>query len=174
MRQLWRIRPCLDQSTAEILVHAFITSRLDYCNCVFAGCAKHILDRLQVIQNAAARLVVCAKKRDSISPLFQKLHWLKVQERIKFKLALITYKCQHNLAPSYLSNNIVPLSCNTLRSTRSSTNNNLVVPRSYTVTYGNKPFCIAGPTTFNNLPNSVKNSTSIDEFKSRLKTFLFR
>ena len=62
----------------KILVHAFIASRLDYCNSVFAGVSGQLLHRLQVIQNAAARLVTVAMKYDCMTPVLRSLHWLSL------------------------------------------------------------------------------------------------
>ena len=100
LRQLWSIRHTLSDSATEILVHAFISSRLDYCNSLFLSCTKSVLNRLQRIQNAAARLVLCAKRCDSATPMLYQLHWLKVLERIELKSCLAMFKCLNNLAPS--------------------------------------------------------------------------
>jgi len=74
IRQIWSIRHCLSDTATEILVHAFISSRLDYCNSLFLSCNNSVLDRLQRIQNAAARLVLRAKRYDSTTPMLQQLH----------------------------------------------------------------------------------------------------
>src|SRR5579872_3597180 len=88
IRQLWSIRHCLSDTAAEILVHAFVSSRLDYCNCLFLSCTKSVLDRLQKVQNAAARIVLRTKRYDSTTPLLHQLHWLKIPQRIEFKSCL--------------------------------------------------------------------------------------
>ena len=78
-------------------MHAFVTSRIDYCNAIYAGALKTIIDKLQRVLNAAARVVSDTKKFDrGLSTLqYDKLHWLDVPERVTFKLGLMTYQCLH-------------------------------------------------------------------------------
>jgi len=66
------------------LVHAFITSRVDYCNGVFTGLPKKIISQLQLIQNAAARILSTTKKYEHITPVLRSLDWLPVTFRIDF------------------------------------------------------------------------------------------
>ena len=175
LRQLWQIRPFLCQSTAEILVHAFVTSRLDYCNALLTNPAKALLRQLQLIQNAAARLVTKTRVRQHITPVLRDLHWLPVEDRITFKAGLLVYKGLANLAPGYISAFCQRLSDVSLRpGLRSHTQGNLWVPRCRTVTYGDKSFSVAGPTIWNSLPTSVRGSLSVDSFKANFKTYLFR
>ena len=98
-----KVRNILSQSDAEKLVHAFITSRLDYCNSLLSGSPKNSLRSLQLIQNAAARVLTGTRKREHISPVLASLHWLPVKSRIEFKILLLTYKVLNNQAPSYLN-----------------------------------------------------------------------
>ena len=103
LRNISRLRPSLSDSVAETLIHAFVTSRLDYCNGVLFGVPKKYLDRLQYVQNSAARVLTRTKPWQHITPTLKQLHWLPVKHRINHKLLLLTYKCQNNLAPQYLS-----------------------------------------------------------------------
>ena len=106
---------CPSETSSEILVHAFVSSRLDYCNSLFLACSKSVLDRLQKIPNAAARPILHAKRSDSATPILLQIHWLKIPERIEFKSCLTTYKCLNNLAPSYLADFCIPLKSVSLR-----------------------------------------------------------
>jgi len=103
LRQLRRVRRSLDSEWAATLVHAFVSSRVDYCNAVYAGAPKNITDRLQRVLNAATRVVSDTRKfDDGLSRLMHtELHWLDVPERVKYKLGVLTYRCQHNQAPLY-------------------------------------------------------------------------
>ena len=84
LRQLRSIRQSLTPAAVKTLVHAFISSRLDYCNQLFVGVTGRLLDKLQSLQNAAARLVTGARKFDRITPVMRELHWLPVRQRIIF------------------------------------------------------------------------------------------
>jgi len=80
-----------------------VNSQLDYYNQLFVGVTGRLLDKLQSLQNAVARLVTGARKFDRITPVMRELHWLPVRQRIKFKTAVLVFKCLHGLAPAYLS-----------------------------------------------------------------------
>ena len=85
LRQFRRVRRSLDDDAMKTLVHAFITSRVDYCNAVIAGSPKSMTDTLQRVLNAAARFVTNTDKYDRglSSLLHVQLHWLNVPERIE-------------------------------------------------------------------------------------------
>ncbi len=82
---LHKMKPFLTQHAAQLLVQALVISRLDYCNALLAGLPSNTIKPLQMIQNAAARLVFSEHKRAHVTPLFVSLHWLPVAARIKFK-----------------------------------------------------------------------------------------
>ena len=102
LKSLSRIKRFLDKKSLEKLVHAFITSRVDYCNALLLGAPARVLRRLQSVQNAAARLITCTQKFQHISPILKDLHWLPVKKRIQFKVLLTVFKSVHRIGPSYL------------------------------------------------------------------------
>lgn len=102
LRQLAKTKPFVSRQDFEILIHAFITTRIDYCNTLYAGLSQISLTRLQLVQNAAARLLTGTKKHEHITPTLASLHWLPVRFWINFKIALFTFKCLHGSAPKYL------------------------------------------------------------------------
>ena len=82
-----KIRKYVSEDTSQILVHAFISSKLDNCNSLLYGLpVKHLLNRLRLIQNTAARIVTLSKRFDHITPILFKLHWLPLGYRIHFKI----------------------------------------------------------------------------------------
>ena len=97
-----RIRKYLSCSVTESLVHAFITSRIDYCNSLLYGLPNSHIMKLQRIQHAAARLVTGTPRFCHVTPLLLHLHWLPISYRIKFKILLLTFKCLYGQAPNYL------------------------------------------------------------------------
>ena len=100
LRQLRSIRSSLTDSAAKTIVHALISSRIDYCNSVLFGVSEAVSQRLQSILNASARLITNRRRFDHITPaLRDELHWLPIQQRIQYKIALLVFKCLHDLNP---------------------------------------------------------------------------
>ena len=85
--QIRHIRHLLTTQAAHTLVCSLVLSRLDYCNSLLSGCRQYLLDKLQRVQNATARLVCKAKKSDHIHPILETLHWLPVTHRIQYKIS---------------------------------------------------------------------------------------
>ena len=83
-------------------MHAFATSRVDYCNSLLYGLQASYLNKVQRVLNAAARLFCSAPRYCRITPLLYKLHWLLVRQRISFKTVLFVFKAIHGFAPTYL------------------------------------------------------------------------
>ena len=79
---------------------------MDYGSVTLNGITKRLMDRLQSVFNAAARLVHNSRKYDRISPLLRDLHWLRVPERIKFRLAFLVFRCRNQTAPNYLARDL--------------------------------------------------------------------
>ena len=132
LRQQRTIRRSLSHSVFQSLVHAFVTSRVDYCNAVYAGAPKTITDKLQRVLNAAARVVSDTRKFDRglTSLLHDELHWLDVPERVTYKMGVIVYRCLHGQAPRYLADHLITSSdvASRLR-LRSANRHQLIVPR---------------------------------------------
>ncbi len=99
-----KIRPFLTEHAAQLLVQALVISRLDYCNALLAGLPSNTIKPLQMIQNAAARLVFNEPKRAHVTPLFVSLHWLPVAARIQFKTLMLAYRNNHRAQhpPTYI------------------------------------------------------------------------
>ncbi len=134
LRNIAKLRNMLSVSDAEQLVHAFMTSRLDYCNALLGGCPASSINKLQIVQNAAARVFTGSRKYDHITPILHSLHW----QPISYKIWLITYKALNDLAPAYLTNLLSRY--NPTRSLRSHNSGLLVVPRIAKSTKGGRTF----------------------------------
>ena len=107
LKNISRIKGLMSQQDLEKLVHAFIFSRVDYCNSILTGLPKKSIRQLQLIQNAAARVLTKTRRVDHISPVLRSLHWLPVPQRIDFKIALLTYKALNGLGPKYIRDLLV-------------------------------------------------------------------
>ena len=172
LREIAYYRRFLTTDSLKTLIHAYITSRIDYCNSVLVGLPNNVLCKLQSVLNAAARLVSGTRKFDHISPILKDLHWLPVKQRIKYKIILLVFKSLNGLAPSYLSDKLVRKPENGLRS---SNQNLLIVPLKNLKSYGDRSFCTAGPKLWNLLPRNMRQMTALqfESFKAKLKTYLF-
>ena len=167
-----RLFPSTTDATKTLLC-AFVLSKLDYCNSLLSGSPKHLLDKLQKVQNSAARLVFKALKHKHIKPLLQKLHWLPVVSRIQYEVATLCYNSFTESYPVYLSELLtVYRPSRQLRSI--SDTRTFRIPFTKTKTFGQRAFSFTGPTEWNSLPYDVRHSVSTSSFKQALKTHLFK
>ena len=169
--RIGEIRQYLDENMTVKLVHAFISCYLDYCNSLFYNLSDTQLNRLQKIQNSAARLVSRSRLNEHITPILKRLHWLPVKARIEFKILVLTYKCLHDMAPVYLMDLIVEYK--PIRTLRSQDNSLLIVPKIFTKSYGARSFQAASAELWNRTPSHIKQSGSLQQFMTSLKTHLF-
>ena len=168
------MRKYLTSESTVKLIHAFITSRLDYCNSLLYGVPDHHMQKLQRVMNASARLIFCAPKHCHITPLLQQLHWLPIRLRIEFKILLITFKVLQGSAPKYLidSTSVLPPSRYDLP--RNKDGILLSTPKPFTkVTTGDRSFMAAVPRLWNSLPVSIRSACTKSDFKQKLNTFSF-
>ena len=172
LRSISRIRKFLSSKTTQILVHAFVRAKLDYCNSLWYDVPKYVLKKLQSVQNAAARLNTCSRKYDHITPVLFDLHWLAVNECIKFKILLLTFKALHQQEPTYIHDLVTRNSPpRTLRSSSSLRLNRVIYDMK---SCGSRAFAVAAPDVWNSLPDNIRSCDNLSTFKSLLKTYLFR
>ena len=171
IRQLRQIRPSLDKNSAIVLANALVHSKLDYCNSLLSGLPNTSIIRLQYVQNSLARVVCNTTKFHShTATLLKGLHWLPIPERIKFKIASLTFKVINFGKPSYLAELIT--SYQPSRSLRSSGTNLLSIP-DIRSSIGRRSLSYAAPQLWNSLPPDLRSCTSIATFQGKLKTHLF-
>ena len=166
LRSIVRIKSFLTIKQMSILVQSVVISSLDYCNALYFGTSKSICNQLQVIQNRACRIIFGLKKRDSVVEKMKSLHWLRINERIVFKVLLLVYKCANGLAPAYLNELI---SFNNISLTRRNSLHISVHQPSHP-----QAFQTAAPKLWHQLPDNIKSCATISAFKSSLKTYLFK
>ena len=103
LRLIAKIKPFLSFQDLHRLIILLVFSRLDYCNSLYTGISEETISRLQLVQNAAARLLKGTKRREHISPILASLHWLPVRQRVQFKTLMFVYKALNGLAPEYIT-----------------------------------------------------------------------
>ena len=169
---VWRIRKYIDKPTAEKVVHALATSKLDYCNALLCGCHKYSLDKLQRMQNMAAKIIAQQPKFSHVSPILKELHWLPISARVEYKIAHVLFKSVSCTAPAYLSDmfqEYVPSV-----TLRSATKCLLNVPNYRLKTFGGRAISVFGANFWNQLPTMLRHVESLEDFKEKLKTYLFQ
>jgi hypothetical protein len=175
LRRLRSISRYVTRPVMQSLVVALVLSRLDYGSATLIGLPANLICRLESILHSAARLVVGARSYDHITPILQGLHWLRYPQRIQFRVAVLTFRCLHGMAPRYLSDDLERIAeIDSRRRLRSSSSNALMVPRTRLATVGDRAFPVAAACLWNSLPFAVTSSTSLAMFRCRLKTELFR
>ncbi|CAM4660290.1 unnamed protein product [Leuciscus chuanchicus] len=172
LHNIRKIRPFLTEHSTQLIIQALVISRLDYCNALLAGLPACATKPLQMIQNAAARLVFNEPKRAHVTPLFTSLHWLPLAARIKFKALTLAYRTITGSAPSYFHSLLrvyIPT-----RHLRSVNERRLVVPSQKATKSLSRTFSFTVPFWWNALPTLIRNAESLTTFKRQLKTNLFR
>lgn len=96
LRNIAEIRRYSSSETTKILVCALVISRIDICNCLLCGLLKNLIGNLQNVQSAAGHIILKLGKYEYISSALHELHWLPGEQRIIYKIDLLTYKCLHN------------------------------------------------------------------------------
>ena len=164
-----RLRSLLPCHSLNKIYLAIIQPHIDYCLTVWGPSLKTNITSIQRIQNRCARAVTGLFDRNiSISSLINFLGWMTVQDRLFYITACLMYKCINNKAPLYLCENLNLVSNSHKYNTRSAINNDLVVPFPNTSSFKTS-FLYQGPTVWNNLPLSTRNSCSLQSFKKALK-----
>ena len=166
LKDIGRIRKNLEKNHIENLVHAVISTRLDYCNSLLVNIDKENLNKLQKVQNSAARLVLGRGRRESARSALRELHWLNVEARILFKVLLLVFKaikgqCSDNLSFEFKNFNGRPDDFLLLKTPNFKTK------------YGKRVFEFSGSRLWNALPVELRMLEDVGTFKGKIKTLLF-
>ena len=169
LHEIAKSRSNMDKRMAQLIMLALVLSCMDYHNSLLAGTAQYLLNKLQCIQNMGCQVICNLEKNDHVTPSMKGLLWLKIWERILYKLCLLVYMCHNGLSPKYLAD-LLPSKTHS-RDLRSSTSNTTPPAHFKNSQCHRSSFSSAGPMAWNSLPLVVKTSHPIDSFK--LKTHLF-
>ena len=155
-------------------MHSCILSQLDYCNAVFGSLNESQIQILQKIQNSAVRFIFNLSLRDHITPYLKELHFLPVKQRINYKIAMLTFKSIHGIAPPYITELIHLKSPNSIYGLRA--NHEPYILKTDLKTHFKRTegaFSYKAPYVWNNLPDTVRLETDFEKFKTALKTFYY-
>ena len=157
----------------QTVVSGLVLSHLDYSNVILANLPSNAIHKMQRVQNMAACIVLQDEQESSTTRCLQKLHWLLIKQRIKFKILTIVYKCINSQAPSYLQN-LLSVNPTSNRSTHSNSKfKQLIVPFTKRKTFADRSFSVVGPKYWNELPNELCMLMNLESFRRNLKTYLF-
>ena len=171
LKSIYKICKKLDQKLWKIIIQAIIQSRLDYCNSLLLGTSDFQLHKLQQIQNMACRTVCNLRRYDHITNRMKDLHWLKIHQRIHYKVACLMFNCIRKSAPKYLMELILPVQQK--QQLRSSLSDKCSSTYCKTTIAYNSSFASAGPRIWNSLPPNIRKETKKRNFYRLLKTYLF-
>lgn len=174
LRQIRSIRRSVNRPVLLTLVSSLVLTRLDYGSTTLVGLTDSLTNRLQSVLHAAARLIFSARRYDHVTPLLIDLHWLRVPERITFRLAVLTYRCLTGQAPQYLIDEFQRVAdIESQRRLRSASTSRLEIPATTHSTIGDRAFPVAAALIWNSLSAYVKEAPSLLTFRKRLKHELF-
>jgi hypothetical protein len=142
LRQLRAVHRYVSQPVMKSLVTSLVLWRLDHFKCVLLGLPASSIRRLQTVQYANARLVFNIRRSDHITDALICLHWLRIAERIRFKMAVMAYRSIHGLLPSYLHGFVSYQAGRP--GLRSASSQRLIVPRTGLSSIGDRSFLVAG------------------------------
>ena len=167
IRLLSRIKHFVVTEQLQLLVCSLILSVIDYCNILYYGMSKDNLKKLQSVQNSAARLACKVNSYDGVrsDELLKNLHWLKVRERIAYKVLVVVHKCVYGNAPVDVKNLV--------RFSKSNRTRKLEV-KPCLGEMGKRAFSVCGPRLWNCLPVELRMNEDLEDFKGKLKTYLFK
>ena len=154
-----RVQCYLPSNTANLLAKAMVFPHFDYCSPVWSNFTTGHHNNLQILQNKLARVLLHADIRTPIDKMMEELIWLKLDDRWKCQLFVVTFKCLKEIAPVYTSSYVTFTYSTHNRFTRNQSSNTLFIP-SWNITAGKRTFQYKAATNWNKLPVSVRSNFS--------------
>lgn len=166
-----KVLPYLPIVCQKTVILALALSKLDYCNSVYLKIQEGLINKLQLLQNAVARLLSGTPKYTAISAEIRKLHWLPVKKQVQFMALCLVHRALHETGPCYLRKLFAWYSpCRTFRS---ATSRVVLVPCIRMANWGGRRFAIVAGRAWNQLPGYLRYISELSAFRKRLKTWLF-
>ena len=160
-----RVKPFLPQSTLLSIYNSLVQPHFDYCSLVWGNCGKTLSNKLQKLQNRAARVITSSSYDADVNSLFHKLSWKDLNSQRQIQKALMVFKSLNGLVPEYLTSKFVTRNVSNYALRDSA--NKLVVPFPRT-NYMKNSLSYSGATLWNSLHRNIRESSSIDQFKRLL------
>ena len=158
----------------EIIYKTTILSCIGHADTVWGTCSTTLLKTAQRLQNAAARIIL--KNYDYVNvrgeDLVRMLDWQTIEERQRFHTAILMFKCVHGLCPAYMSDQVTFLNEVNVYNTRATNGLNVLVPHPEKDIF-KRSFLYNGAILWNSLPEFLKESESVHDFKSKYKVHYF-
>ena len=167
---LCKIKQYLPFETRKLYYNAYILPVMDYCLTVWGSTSKYQLDRILRLQKRAARIILDMPPDTPSMPLFEKLGWLTVHERLEYNKAVLLYKSTHDLTPSYITD-LFEFHSSQNYNVRSASNNNMLIKRHNSKIF-EKSLQYEGPRLWNSLPQPIRNSPSLPTFKAAISKLI--
>ena len=169
--QINRVKHVFDKRTLKLVINALVFSRLFYWSSNWSNTAKKNVNKLQLVQNFATRIVANKRKYDHVTPILRSLNWLPVKDQLYFRDAVLAFKCMSELALAYLSDKLITRSTVSKRKleTRNSQMLNIPLFRSAT---GQKTFHYRIMNIWNNLNNNIKFYIDVNSFRNKRRGVL--
>ena len=164
--QVNRVKHCFDKRTLIIIINALVFSKLFHCSSVWSNTSQSNIAKLQAVQNFACRIVSGSKKYDHVTPILKQLNWLPVKQHMYYRDSIMAFKCMNGLVPGYLSDQFIKRSSISTRKTRNS--QLLNIPLFKTAT-GQRSFYYRMVSLWNALPQVIKLSQSLAQFKTLIR-----
>ena len=179
IQRIKNIRHLLTQEATEILVLGTVISHLDYCNSILVGLPGVDIAKMQRIQNIAAKMVVLndvAMKDNNSRTILEQLHWLPIHRRVQYKVLTLVHRCLSCGVPEYLAKLLkgYPYADRRHGLRSQNTERRLVEPTTKLKTFAARSFSYIGPKWWNQLPNDLKTIDDVQDFRNKLKTYLFK
>lgn len=169
--QINRVKHIFDQKTLAMIIDSLVMSKINYCSSVWSNTSEGNIDKIQLIQNYAARIISGVSRFDHISPTVRALGWLPIREHLLYRDTLLMFKCINGQAPPYLCDKFKQRDQVHNHSTRN--NENLDIPKFRTST-GQRTFKYRGTKIWNDLDKEIKSIRNFYSFKTKIKAELMK
>ena len=167
---LRRIRPFIENNTLKLLFMCLVQSQMDYCCEIWGNRFNMHTERINKLQKRAARMILNCNVFTPSKEMFLQLKWMPFKQRVQYFRCLFVYKCINKISSDFYADIFKPLSEMHDINTRSSSNQNLAIPKCHTEYY-NHALCCSGSILWNKLPIKIREVHSLDSFKIMLKQY---